>query len=166
MIRLPSSGEVYAGHPVTTTPNLPSPCLKCRRKDKEKIKSMVCQTCQARSDLALVFAGDADALSRYMKFDYPDLGRRIKAERKYLKCTRNMTADGYYHEAYYDAFSLIVKNLYGVEFRTVKEILGFMVDKFSVRMHIARELKVTRSIIDHMCKKFELPTHKKSTKTL
>ena len=153
---MPSSGENYEGYAVTTLPCLSSPCLQCRRKDKEKVKSIVCQNCQAKSDLADAYAGDKKAFDRYIAFDYPNLGENneINTRKKQFTSRYGMSTEDYYHNRYYEKCSGIVEKLYGAEFRTFKEIFQFMDEKFPVKTDIIRVLGLTRGVFDHMVKKF------------
>ena len=155
---MPASCEDYTGYEVTTLPCLSSPCLQCRRKDKEKVKSIICQDCQARDDLMAAYTGDKQAYDRYVAFDYPNLGEsNEKNTREKLFTSRyGMSTEDYYHNRYYEKCSVILLDLYGVEFRTFKEIFQFMDQKFSVKTEIIKILGLTRGVFDHMVKKFRL----------
>ena len=158
MIQMPVSGEVYAAYAVTALPCLCSPCLQCVRKDKEKIKNVICQNCKAKSDLAAAYAGDQEAFERYSLFNYPNLGKSTatNTREKLFKNRYNMTTEDYYYDRYYEKCSEIIQDLYGVKFRTFKEIFQFMDQKFPVKTEIMRTLGFTRGVFDHMVKKFRI----------
>lgn len=132
------------------SPVILSPCLKCARRSKPK-NTYSCEVCPARADFALAAGGDGNAMRRYVNFVYPDLGKTVvepvivpKPVKKRIKKTEGedwygrKPATEEHYEAYFPTLGMAVNKKYGQNFKTMKETITWLYDKFKNQKHIAK----------------------------
>lgn len=135
-----------------------SPCLGCIRETKDK-RDCSCINCEARSDFTLATQGDEDAFRRYKAFVYPDLGMSIvPSVKKYTRSQagRKAATEEYYQQQY---FSMIAKinRKYKTKFKTVKDVVIFLYDKYKNQRYIAIKLfGVSHTVVSNMLKVFDI----------
>jgi hypothetical protein len=131
------------------SPVLFSPCLYCIRKNKKK-DTYTCESCSARADFALASEGNKAAQRRYAEFKYPDLGQEKKppvpALQPVSRRPRRKNGEGSqrrplpesHYESYFPTLGMAVNKKYGQNFKTMKETITWLYDKFKNQKHIAK----------------------------
>jgi len=157
--QLPRAKEVYEGYAINTIPTLRSPCMQCRKKNKNKAKEEACLVCKAIEDYQLASIGDEQAVKRCLAFDYPDLGEGVVA-----KVAKKIPGSDHYHEFYYEKASQVAKEEYGVEFDTLPEILLFLLEKTKNKVLVSKMIGGKPWTIDALTRKYNLPSQKELKK--
>lgn len=134
-----------------------SPCLGCIRKDENK-NDYTCTVCPARGDFTRATQGDKNAHARYIAFDYPDLGAFVETLVG-SRSGRKIVDAEYYQRQYYPAVAAKIKGEFGLEFKTIKEVLIFLYDKYKSQRYIANNFfKVNVKVIRNMLTFFKIKT--------
>jgi hypothetical protein len=146
-----------------TTPALESPCIQgnCARKDKSK-NSDACRYCKAREDFSLASENDKEALERYLKFDYKNLGQGVeKTTKNNFNCRLQSPAD-YYNEKYLRDAVFKIKRKFGknFEFESLREVIIFLFQKYKMKTRVARFLGVSQGSVGHLWEAFGLSKNK------
>lgn len=152
------------------SPVILSPCLRCIRINKKKI-TYTCEVCTARADFALASFGDAEALQRCITFDYPELGQHkepppviIKPVKKRIKHKKEdenwygrRPATEEHYESYFNTQGMAVNRKYNKKFKTMKEVLTWLYEKFKSQKYIAEnELFISGFTVHCMLKRYNI----------
>jgi hypothetical protein len=158
-------------------PDLRSPCCKCKRVKESKFNNQACQSCKPREDLALAYGGDVNALKRYIKFDYKNIGedqpekiikqpvkKQVPARKKGKG--RQPASEAHY-EGYFDTLGQKVNKRYKTDFKTMKEVMAFLYEKYQDQKYIAEnELNISAFVVYSMLKIYNIPRLTKREVTL
>lgn len=138
-----------------------SPCIGCIRKNENK-NDYSCTACKARCDFILATQGDEDAYNRYLAFDYTNLGAFVAVPKRKPAGShrgRKIVDEEYYQRQYYPAVAVKVKEKFGIEFKTIKEILVFLYDTYKSQKYIADNFfEASVTVIRNMLIFFEIKT--------
>lgn len=144
------------------SPILFSPCTYCIRKNKKK-NTYTCEVCEARGDFGLASSGDENALRRYAEFKYPNLGQEkeppVPVLQPVSRRPRRRNGEGSqrrplpeaHYESYFKTLGMSVNKKYDQNFKTMKETITWLYDKFKNQKHIAKnELGISEGFVFHM----------------